>query len=147
MASFQLSTVQGQSNTLSPATASFTAIIVADMDVALDWYSKVVQLEIINQQAVESRGIRQANLSNGSLQVELIEISSSVDPASLTADKVRFQGLFKFGVNVDQFDKWLEHLNQNEVTFNGDVVTDVESGKRMVVVLDPDGNRIQFFEK
>ena len=33
------------------------------------------------------------------------------------------------------------------IEFHGQVVHDANSGKKMVIIRDPDGNRIQFFEK
>ena len=41
---------------------------------------------------------------------------------------------------------WSEKTAKMEAEFHGNVVTD-DTGKRMVIVLDPDGNRIQLFEK
>jgi len=35
---------------------------------------------------------------------------------------------------------------ESKVDFNGGVVEDPVSGKKMVIILDPDGNRIQLFE-
>lgn len=61
--------------------------------------------------------------------------------------KTRLQGFFKFGLQVAQFDDWMTHLEKAGVTFHGRVVNDPVSGKRTVLIKDPDGNRIQFFEQ
>ncbi|MBO6524105.1 MAG: VOC family protein [Balneolaceae bacterium] len=50
------------------------------------------------------------------------------------------------GFKIQNFDSWVKYLREKQVSFRGDVVNDPISGKKMVVVLDPDGNRIQFFE-
>ena len=44
------------------------------------------------------------------------------------------------------FDTWVARLKATGVEFQGDVVIDKTSGKKMLVVKDPDGNRIQLFE-
>ena len=46
-----------------------------------------------------------------------------------------------------EFDDWVDTLKHAKVEFYGDVVTDELSGKRMLLIKDPDGNRIQLFEK
>ncbi len=48
---------------------------------------------------------------------------------------------------VTDFEKWIDHLTNEKVDFYGSVVTDDTTGKRMVIITDPDGNRIQIFEK
>jgi predicted enzyme related to lactoylglutathione lyase len=40
----------------------------------------------------------------------------------------------------------VSHFEETGTEFNGQVVKDKNSGKRMVVIFDPDGNRIQLFE-
>ena len=131
-----------------PPDASFTAIIVKDIDQSLKWYSEVFGLETANRTDLEERGFSQANLRSADLWIELIELGSAVDPSSLVdnSGRTRFTGFFKFGVQVSDFDSWWTHLQKLEVTINGSVVTS-EEGKRMVIILDPDGNRIQIFER
>jgi hypothetical protein len=61
--------------------------------------------------------------------------------------KTKIDGFFKFGFLVSEFEKWVTHLEQCKVEFYGTVVADPISKKRMVLIKDPDGNRIQLFEK
>ena len=56
-------------------------------------------------------------------------------------------GFFKIGFLVDEFDAWVNRLREAEVEIHGRVVTDKNLGKRMLIIKDPDGNRIQLFEK
>ena len=51
-----------------------------------------------------------------------------------------------FGFSVQNFDSRVKQLTSNGVVFQGKVVTDSKTLNRMVIVLDPDGNRIQLFE-
>ena len=143
-----LSTAQNDS--LPGLEAYFTAIIVQDMDISIDWYTSVLGFDVLNNMASAERGFKQANLTNGSVLLELIELKSAVSSTELLADyppKTRMTGFFKFGFAVSNFDDWIDHLIQKEVDFYGDVVEDPISGKRMVIITDPDGNRIQIFEK
>ena len=59
----------------------------------------------------------------------------------------RIAGFFKIGLAIENFEERVNELVRNGVSLHGEVVTDPYSNKKMVIVLDPDGNRIQFFEK
>lgn len=57
------------------------------------------------------------------------------------------KGIFKIGFSVTDFNSWMTHFENSKVNFRGSAVEDPNSGKRMIILLDPDGNRIQIFEK
>ena len=82
--------------------------------------------------------------------MELIEFQEVVSSAQL-AEKLdpgtRVAGVFKIGFDISDFDITIATLQEAEVQFRGDVVEDPISGKRMIIILDPDGNRIQLFER
>ncbi len=139
-----------QSKELSDPQPYFSAIIVADMDTSLDWYTKNFGFEVLSNVDMSDRGFRQANLTRGSALIELIELSSALPQKELLANqpaRSRIQGFFKFGFTVADLDSWIDFLEKGEVDFNGSVVEDPNTGKRMIIVLDPDGNRIQLFEE
>ncbi|MCR9249958.1 MAG: VOC family protein [bacterium] len=125
---------------------SFFAIMVTDFDSSLSWYQKNLEFEIVNQVSLDERGLKQANLKNGENKLEIIELESAVDPNELSTGS-RFIGLFKVGFSVPNFDDCIERFRRNSVRFNGDIVTDPTSGKRMIILFDPDNNRIQIFEQ
>ncbi|GAB5399812.1 MAG: hypothetical protein Aureis2KO_13970 [Aureisphaera sp.] len=138
-----------QENLPSPE-ASFSAIIVTDMEVAATWYQEVLGFQILNETRNMERGFQQKNLVHGSVHIELIEIKGTITPEALLTDHPkgsRVSGFFKFGVKVSGFDAWLVRLETKKADIHGRVVTDPVSEKRMVIVKDPDGNRIQLFEK
>ena len=56
-------------------------------------------------------------------------------------------GFFKFGMKIPDFDQWISHLTDAKAEMHGEVVIDPVSEKRMLIIKDPDGNRIQLFEK
>ena len=128
----------------------FTAVIVEDIETSISWYSKALGFKIINQREISKMGFKQANLKCGDTAIELIELDKAISPKDIIPNynsKTRIQGLFKVGFWVSDFDLWLEHLTTQKVNFHGRSVKDPESGKRMIIIKDPDGNKIQLFEK
>ena len=142
------STAQNASNL--DLEAHFSAMIVTNIDTSINWYTDVLGFEVLNLVVSKERGFRQSNLKKDAIAIELIELDSAIsikDVAPNYTSKTRVKGFFKTGFLVSDFDKWMSHLNKKEVNFHGSVVTDESNGKRMVIIKDPDGNRIQIFEK
>ena len=135
------------SQSLSPA-GFFSAIIVNQMDTSLKWYSTFMGCEIQNQIHLQERGLRQANLECGSLKLELIETGNSISAEGALSEiqANRIQGFFKIGLVVDNFDSWMDRAEEFKVAIRGNVVVLEETQTRTVILLDPDGNRIQLFE-
>ena len=107
-----------QQANLPVPSPSFIAIIVTDIDSSIQWYTTKLGCSVVNRVDMQSRGFRQANLELGSLQLELIETSTTIDPAELLKDqppKTRIAGFFKFGMRVTDFDGWLDHLHRGTV--------------------------------
>jgi len=139
-----------QSDRLPDPQAFFMAIIVSDIDSSLAWYKHHLGFETLNRIDRPDRGFSQANLKRGKASIEIIELNSALLPDEILADRpprTRIAGFFKFGFAVKKFDKWMAHLNATGVNFNGEVVKDPNTDKKMIILLDPDGNRIQLFEK
>ena len=144
------SNTYSQVDKLPKPTASFYAIIVSDIEASSNWYSKAFGFEVLNKMELEERGIKQANLKCGNTLLELIELDNSLSQDEMLENRqkgTKMQGFFKFGLTVAEFDKWFKHLNTLKVEFNGTVVNDPDTNKKMVIVKDPDGNRIQLFEQ
>ena len=132
-----------------PLTAYFSAIIVQDIDSAIAWYSKKLGFELVNRVDMPKRGFSQANLKRQGALIELIQTNKTLNPKDLLAGKpkkTKIGGFFKLGFQVADFDVWVKWLKKVKVNFYGSVVKDPVSGKRTVLLLDPDGNRIQLFE-
>ena len=141
---------QSQNEHLLDAEPYFIAVIVNNMDTSIAWYADKLGFEIINRMDSEARGFKQANLKRGDMLLELIETNNTVrqeDIISNKPGKVRVAGFFKFGLLVNDFDRWEAYFSEAGIELMGSVVKDPDSGKRMVLIKDPDGNRIQFFEK
>lgn len=140
--------LKAQSST-DPLHGFFFALIVEEMGTSINWYQDVLGFEIQNQQEINEMGLKQANLKLGSVKLELIELVSAIDPDEFLTDEnkgKRHVGIFKVGFTIPDFDKAIDHIKESPVKLNGDVVTDPVSGKKMIILLDPDGNRIQLFE-
>ncbi len=145
-----LTPLLGQDNELSSPELVFTAVIVEDLAISSKWYQDVLDFKLVNSTANQERGFKQANLANGYAWLELLEIKNSVANAttkSTFGDKARINGYFKIGFRVNTFENWLQRLTKLGVSYSGNVVTDPNTGKKMIIILDPDGNRIQIFEK
>ena len=143
-------TSYGQRESLPNPEAYFSAIIVNDIEASITWYSDNFGFKVLNKIESEEKGFKQANLKCGSILIELIELKLSLTSKSLLEnhpEKTKIDGFFKFGFLVSEFEKWVDALKESKVEFYGDVVIDNLSGKRMLLVKDPDGNRIQLFEK
>ncbi|MEP5612736.1 MAG: VOC family protein [Cyclobacteriaceae bacterium] len=139
-----------QASSLPAPKPYFSAIIVSDIAISIEWYTKNFGLEIVNQVENSERGFKQANLKRGSTWLELLELNNARSQSDLLANlpaKTKVEGYFKFGFTVSEFDEWIKFLTAVEVNLYGSVVEDPNSGKRMIIVLDPDGNRIQLFEE
>jgi len=141
---------QSQNSKLPDPEAYFSAVTVSDLDNSVKWYSEMLGFEVIGKQIREDIGIGQVNLKRGNVLIELIKINTSLAPADLLNDRQsnsKLQGFFKFGLMIAEFDNWVSYLKSQNVDFHGRVVDDPTSGKKMVIIKDPDGNRIQLFEK
>ena len=139
-----------QSDILPDPEAYFSALIVNDIDNSISWYSSNLGFKVLNKNEFKEMGFKQANLKRGNILIELIELKSAISPRDVVPNynnKTRIVGFFKIGFLVADFEKWINHLTQLKVDFHGKVVTDNISGKKMVIIKDPDGNRIQIFEK
>lgn len=57
--------LNAQSDSLPDPEVHFSAIIVNDFDISLEWYTSVVGFEIIDKTESKERGFSQANLKRG----------------------------------------------------------------------------------
>lgn len=125
---------------------SFAALIVKDIQRSIAWYENTFGFTVVNQTNIDERGLKQANLQYQGIRLELIELSTSVDITENGTKRVLAQGIFKIGYSVSDFETWEDRfLNLNLITTN-DVVSDPITAKKMMIIKDPDGNRIQIFE-
>ena len=146
--------IHGQENSFSgeppfDGPQFFFALIVSDIDSSIIWYEEVFEFKLINSQEVERIKLKQANLNRENIYLELIQLESAINPEEAISgfnQKSKLTGLFKIGFSVDEFDLFVSRMREMDVNIHGDVVLDPNTQKRMVIIKDPDGNRIQIFE-
>ncbi|WP_299521596.1 VOC family protein [Winogradskyella sp.] len=139
-----------QEKSLPHPEAYFSAIVVEDIDISINWCKKNLGFKTINKYESENKQLRQVNIVCGDILIELIELKSSVTANELLKDqpkKTFINGFFKIGFLLDEFDTRVEHLKKLGVQFHGTIVIDKHLGKEMVIIKDPDGNRVELFEK
>ncbi len=140
----------GQEHRKDDLDAYFFSLIVKNIDSAIVWYEDVLGFKMVNFTKSEERGFKIANLKRDDVALELISLTAALNPKDLIPNfnpKTRLVGIFKFGFRVANFSHWENHINAKNVEVYGNVVSDPTTGKKMVIILDPDGNRIQLFEK
>ena len=142
-----VNSLHSQQPELPAPEACCSAIIVGDLESASKWYAEALNFKAVSQFNNADRGIAIANMQQGTMRLELIEIANATKPDSMNSKNNRLQGLFKFGIRVKEFDPWIDHLNSYVPNIMSQVVTDPVTKKRMVVIRDPEGNRLQIFEE
>ncbi len=141
---------KAQENSTSPLDAYFFSLIVNNIDSAMLWYEDILGFNRVSYTESAERGFKLANLTRENIALELIALKSALNAEDVIPNfnnKTRLVGIFKFGFRVNDFNHWEKHLKANNVNIYGDVVEDPTTGKKIVIVLDPDGNRVQLFEK
>jgi len=139
-----------QNDSIPELESYFSAMVVSDFESSISWYSNTLGFKVVNRIESKERGFKQSNLKRGDVLIELIELDKAVNLEDIVpnySNKMRVIGFFKIGFLVTNFEKWIDHLTNEKIDFYGNVVTDDTTGKRMVIITDPDGNRIQIFEK
>ena len=139
-----------QTDSLQDFEAYFSAMIVSNLDTSINWYENTLGFSVVNKIESKERSFKQSNLRKGEILIELIELNNAIYPKDAVpnySSKTRIIGFFKTGFLVTNFDEWINHLTSEKVDFYGDIIIDNSTGKRMVIITDPDGNRIQIFEK
>ena len=126
---------------VEPPGPAFFAMRVADFEAASAWYREVLDLDVANELDAEDGGYSIQILSGPGLMVELIE-QRDVPPASDP-----HLGLFKAGIHVADLDGLHQRLLALGVDADQEVFADSALSIRTFVFRDPEGNRIQAFER
>ena len=127
----------------------FSAIVVKNAETSSTWYQSLLGLERINVNENLQRGSKIIVLSSEDLLLEIIEVKAQVKREDVLLGKPEntlIQGFTKIGFKVSDMDAYIQKLIELKVNFFGDVYTDPVSGKRSLLIQDPDTNLIQLFE-
>ena len=128
-------------------TPYFSAVIVKDLDVSVKWYSSVFGLKTKDVMEDPNGAYRISILESEGYLLELLQLKESVTREEALKGKLdaKLQGHFKYGFSVKDMAKVLNHLSSLKVDTSR-IYTDQKTGKRNLLITDPDGNLIQFFE-
>lgn len=128
----------------------FSAIIVSNIDSSIEWYKKILKLELRNRTDAPERGFIQANLDNKDMLIELIQVDSSLTEKEILEKyppRTRVRGFMKIGFSVKNIDEFFSLLKQQNIKFTGRMVTDPVNNKKTFLINDPNDNLLQFFEQ
>ena len=115
-----------------------TNLLVTDLDVSAKFYADILQLKELETPWGINAGVRFFSIGDGQ-QIHLAKVSGNI----IETNKVAH-----LAFNVTEFDKYLEFLNQKEISysdFSGNI-SEIQmrpDGVRQIYLQDPDGNWIE----
>lgn len=133
----------------SVASPAFVAVSVMDFETSTEWYSTLFDLEVVREIEARDGSASVRILRGGDVVIELIAHSEPIGIAPEHADEAafRFAGLFKTGVFVEGIEAMHADLLSRGTQVDARIGVDEVLGMRTFVFRDPDGNRLQAFER
>jgi catechol 2,3-dioxygenase-like lactoylglutathione lyase family enzyme len=135
---------------LRVAKPAFFALLVPDVAKAVEWYGDTFGLTLVKEANDPNGTFAISILRSEELIVELIEDERSFaieERLPGREKRERAHGIFKVGFEVQGLDRLREALEARGAILMGEIVLDVELGQRTFLLVDPFGNRLQFFER
>ncbi len=126
---------------------------MANLDVSRKWYEEKLGFRLTKKQEAPQHRLRIAFLELNGFTLELIEFQDSVSSATVRnsvpelRDRDHLQGFVKLGFRIKDVDALASSLQKKGVRLRMEPVDDREFHDRFLLVEDPDGNTIQFFQK
>ncbi len=120
---------------------TFVAVQVQDLALASAWYRSVFDLEQVNRIIAEDGRYSILVLVGEGIEVELLQVrgASGVDDPAL--------GLFKVGFYVEDIESAHRWIRQQGGDTDDRIFTDEALQARSFVFRDPEGNRLQAFDR
>ncbi len=114
------------------------ALAVADLDAAIEHYSRVWGLDVVHRERVEDQGVEEAMLPLGESYLQLLAPTSAESTVGKFIDR-RGEGLHHIAIEVDDLEGTLAELRQKEVAL---IDEEPRLGGRghMVAFVHPKGN-------
>jgi len=114
-----------------------------DVTKLAEWY--IEQLQFNLEVNTENKIV----LTKMSFELELIEQENAIrlDNVKLKDGKNRMTGIYKYGFAVNNLDSLFEYVSAKELQTRGGIINDSQAGMKSFILVDPDNNYIQFFEK
>lgn len=118
------------------------AIISADYERSLDFYTRILGLTVVQQVYREARQSWKADLAlNGQYVIELFSFPNP--PARVSRPEAA--GLRHLAFAVPRLEPVINHLDEHGVA-SEPIRVDEYTGKRFTFIADPDGLPIEFYE-
>lgn len=128
-------------------------ITVSDLDRAVEFYTDVLGLDVLDRFTVSGEAFAEgvqvpgatgnfAHLDAEGARIELVEYDPKGDPVS--AESVNQPGAKHLGLAVEDLDTVYEELPPDVETLSPPQTT--ESGTRILFVRDPEGNLVELLE-
>lgn len=135
---------------LGGARPGFLAVSVSDLEAATAWYRDMLGLVAVREVTSADGAMTARVLRAGPVVVELIHHRSNravTDVLDTGAHRFQLQGIVKAGLFVADIEALYEHLESRDVAMDARIGSDPELRLRSFVFRDPDGNRIQVFQR
>ena len=126
------------------------ALSVSNVNEISRWYQDVLGFRFSRRMDFDDYGVHIEFLDANGFGLELIEKQGSKPKKELAPDLEDISllhGYTKIGFLVDNINEVAASLKEKDVTIVYDVTDDPEEDIRWMIIKDPDGNIIQFFEK
>ncbi len=134
-----------QNSEESPTFAMNKVVIrTIDAEELATWYTDHLQFS-----SFESTNSENQLLRKGDFLLELVEDAQAISPDSLEFEygMNTLAGFYKFGFAVNQLDSLFQWVKTKGLSTAGGILKGGTLGARSFIVIDPQGNYIQFFEK
>ena len=126
------------------------ALSVSNVNKISKWYQDVLGFKFTRRMDFDDYGVHIEFLETNGFGIELIEKQGSKSKQERMPDlkdTSLLQGLTKVGFLVENIEDVSASLKEKEVKIVFDVTDDPEEDMRWMIIEDPDGNIIQFFEE
>ncbi|MFT4416994.1 VOC family protein [Fredinandcohnia humi] len=117
-------------------------IQVMDLDVTIEFYTRVLGLELLEKQDHVDPSLKLAFLGFSGSDETVIELISGYNPNLPAEGKVHH-----IAFAVDNLEEEIKRVKKHEVVFVDETITTLPSGARYVFFYGPDGEWIELFEK
>jgi catechol 2,3-dioxygenase-like lactoylglutathione lyase family enzyme len=119
---------------------------VADVDRSAEWYQQHLGFTPDSTETVGGESRRLLRLGDFTVALSRPADFMPLGEARLGPNVQLIDGFFKFGFRATGFEQLVGRLQQEGVRFRGEVFYDSNLGAASVVLVDPDGNRVQLFQ-
>jgi len=126
-----------------------TALSVSNVNEISSWYQTVLGFQFARRVDFDEYGVHVIFLESDGFGLELIEKRGSASKKERMpdlGDVSLLHGFMKFAFLVENIDEFADALKAKDVKIIHDVTDDPEDLSTWMIVADPDGNLIQFFE-